>query len=172
MTSERSQPAYSRPVPIHWRHSLTGFDCGNEPMNLWLRNHALDNEGKVSRTYVIADAADGVLAYYTLATGRLDLHAMPRKLRHNLPDVVPVVVLGRLAVDRSHSSLGLGSGLLREAIQRTLEVSRTIGARGLMVHVIDEDAEAFYLQYGFVRSPTAGRSLILPIETIEAALDP
>lgn len=163
-------PAYSPPELINWRHSLTAFDCGNEAMNLWLREHALDNEGKVSRTYVVADAAGSVIAYYTLSTGRIDRWDMPKRMRHNLPEVVPVLVLGRLAVDRNHSSLGLGSGLLREAMIRTLEASRSIGIRALQVHTIDEAAEPFYLQYGFVRSPTEGRSLILPIETIEASL--
>ena len=163
-------PAYSRPELLGWRHSLTAFDCGNEAMNRWLREHALDNEGKVSRTYVVADAAGSVIAYYTLSTGRIDRWEMPKKMRHNLPEVVPVLVLGRLAVDRNHSSLGLGGSLLREAMMRTLEASLSIGIRALQVHAIDEAAEPFYLQYGFVRSPTAGRSMILLLETIQAAL--
>jgi hypothetical protein len=168
--SERPLPSYARPELINWAHSLTAFDCGDEAMNHWLRTHALDNEGRVSRTYVIADAGKSVIAYYSLATGRIDRHALPRRMRHNLPEMVPVIVLGRVAVDRNHSSLGLGSGMLREAMFRTLEVSQKIGVRALIVHALDEQVELFYMKFGFVRSPTTGRSLILPIETIQEAL--
>jgi len=163
---------YSRPELITPHHGLAAFDCGNEAMNQWLRAHALDNEGKVSRTYVIADAGRSVIAYYSLATGRIDRPALPRGMRHGVPEFVPVIVLGRLAVDRNHSSLGLGSGMLREAMLRTLEVSHAIGVRALLVHAIDDTAEPFYLQYGFVQSPTGGGSLILPVETIRASLAP
>jgi GNAT superfamily N-acetyltransferase len=167
---DASSPAYERPEPLGWRHSCTAFDCGNELMNDWLRRRALDNEGKVSRTYVIADGGNSVIAYYSLATGRIDRFFMPKRLQHNLPEMVPVIVLGRLAVDRNHASLGIGSFLLREAIQRTLEVSQNVGVRALLVHVIDEAAIAFYEQYGFLMSPTQGDSLILPIETLQKSI--
>ncbi len=165
-----ARPPYSAPVPLNPRHHLATFNCGDDGMDSWLRDHALGNEGRVSRTYVIADAGDTVIAYYALATGRIDLHEMPKRLKHDMPPFVPVIVLGRLAVDRDHSNLGLGRGLLREAIQRTLSVSETVGIRALVVHAINDNAEKFYLQYGFRPSPTVGRSLILPIETIRLAL--
>ena len=168
--SERIHPLFSPPGLIGWQHNRKAFDCGNEAMNHWLRAHALENEGKVSRTYVVADAGKSVIAYYSLATGRIDRHELPRRNRHNSPPFVPVIVLGRLAVDRNHSGLGLGSGMLREAMIRTLEVSEKIGVRALIVHAIDEDAIPYYKQYGFVGSPTPGRSLILLVETIQNLL--
>ncbi|MFL4468979.1 GNAT family N-acetyltransferase [Tateyamaria armeniaca] len=168
--SELLNPLFTPPELISSRHSLKAFDCGNEAMTSWLKTHALDNEGVVSRTYVIADAGNSVIAYYTLATGRIDRRDLPRRKRHNSPEFIPVIVLGRLAVDRNHSGLGLGSGMLREAMLRTLEVSKTIGVRALLVHAIDDDAVPYYQQYGFIPSPTSGRSLILPVETIKDAL--
>jgi GNAT superfamily N-acetyltransferase len=134
-------------------------------MDNWLKRHALDNEGKASRTYVVAER-DVVVAYYTLAVGCLNLKSLPRRLRHNLPEQVPVMVLGRLAVDTEHSGQGIGGGLLREALQRTVQVAGQVGIRALVVHAIDDAAVRFYTRIGFSALPGEPRSLILPIETI------
>lgn len=111
-----------------------------------------------------------VVGYYTLATGGVALTEIRRKNRHNLPNPVPIMVLGRLAVDRRHGGNGIGRALLREAMERTLDISRSAGVRMLMVHAIDDDAVAFYLRYGFNVFPAASRTMFLPIETLEAAL--
>lgn len=136
--------------------------------------HALNNEGRASRTYVVAacagPTAGEVVAYYALATGGLTLVEIARKHRHNMPNPVPVLVLGRLAVDRRHARAGIGKALLRQAIQRTLEVSRTAGVRMLVVHAIDDEAAAFYAHHGFRAFPAAGLTMLLPVETLAEAL--
>jgi GNAT superfamily N-acetyltransferase len=165
---------YAAPAPISADLRIDGFDCGKPPLDDWLKTRALDNEGRASRTYVVVATtgpqAGEVVGYYTLATGGVALTEIRRKNRHNLPNPVPVMVLGRLAVDRRHGGNGIGSALLREAMERTLDISRSAGVRMLMVHAIDDDAVAFYLRYGFHIFPAASRTMFLPIETLEAAL--
>jgi len=157
-------------VPLNSEHRLDGFDCGKPPLDDWLKVHALGNDGKASRTFVVAGSDLAVQAYYTLAAGSVTLKEVPRKLRQGLPNPVPVMVLGRLAVDRRFASYGLGPALLKEAMTRTLRVSREAGVRALIVHAIDDDAMTFYAKYGFQIFPPETRTLFLPIETIAAAV--
>ena len=164
-----SRPPYRAPVPIEPGHRLDSFDCGKDPLNDWLCTHALDNEGKASRTYVVADAGMHVFAYYTLALGSVIRAEVPRKHRHGLPNPVPVMVLGRLAVDRRHGQRGLGPHMLKEAIRRTLLVEREAGALALIVHAIDDEAVGFYAKYGFQVFPAGTRTMFLPIEILRAA---
>lgn len=167
-------PAYAPPVPIAADHRLDRFECGKPPLDEWLRTHALDNEDKASRTYVVAArtgrAAGDVIAYYTLAYGSVLRREIPRRIRQGLPNPVPVMVLGRLAVDKHHAGRGLGPALLREAMQRTLEASRIAGLRALIVHAIDDDAVGFYAKYGFQLFPAGSRTMVLPIETLRQAI--
>lgn len=171
--SEAARP-YSAPVPLTVEHRIDGFDCGKPKLTHWLKAHALDNEGRSSRTYVVVATtglqAGDVVGYYTLATGGVTRSEMPRKIRQDLPNPVPVMMLGRLAVDERHQKKGIGPAMLREAVQRTLDISQAAGVRALMVHAIDDEAVTFYLQYGFVLFPADSRTMFLPIETLAAAL--
>ena len=166
--------SYSAPVPLIAEHRIEGFDCGKPKLNDWLKEHALDNEGRASRTYVVVantgPEAGDVVGYYTLATGGVTISEMPRNLRHNLPNPVPVMMLGRLAVDQRHQKNGIGPAMLQEAMQRTLDISRSAGVRAMMVHAIDDEAVTFYLKYGFLLFPGDSRTMFLPIETIAKAL--
>jgi GNAT superfamily N-acetyltransferase len=168
------RPPYAAPTPVTADHRLDGFDCGKLPLDSWLKAHALDNEGKASRTYVIdaklGEDAGNVVAYYTLAFGSITREEVPKKVRQGLPNPVPVMVLGRLAVDKRHAGKGLGPALLREALQRTAEASRIGGLRALIVHAIDDDAVAFYTKYGFQIFPAGSRTLFLPIETVRQSI--
>jgi len=168
------KPAYSPPTPISADHRLDGFDCGKPPLDEWLKAHALENEGKASRTYVVtaqigADAGN-VTAYYTLANGSVARNEVPKKIRQGLPNPVPTMVLGRLAVDQRHAGQGIGPGLLREALQRTWQASQIAGVRALIVHAIDDDAVGFYAKYGFQVFPSGTRTMFLPIETLRQAI--
>ena len=166
--------AYTAPAPITRDHRTGEFDSGKPSLDGWLKDRALDNEGRASRTYVVT--ANGgtqggqVIGYYTLATGAVTLGEIRGKFRHNMPNPVPVMVLGRLAVDNRHQGQGIGPALLREAMQRTLDISRAAGVRMLMVHAIDEDAVAFYQHYGFHIFPAGSRTMFLPVETLASAL--
>lgn len=171
--NEMRPGAYATPVPLGPEHRLEKFDCGEPKLNRWLVAHALNNEGMASRTYVVTGLKgtdrDSVAAYYSLATGSVSRFDIPSRFRHDLPDPVPVMILGRLAVDRRHVNAGLGREMLREAVKRTAEVSRVAGVRMLLVHAIDEAAARFYLNFEFIRFPAASLTLCLPIETILAA---
>jgi GNAT superfamily N-acetyltransferase len=165
------QPAsYRAPVPLTGDHRLEGFDSGKPALDNWHKAHAIDNKGKASRAFVLSDDQQAVQAFYTLATGNVTRTDVPRKLRQGLPNPVPDMVLGRLAVDRHHAGKGLGPALLREAMTRTLRVSLDAGVRMLIVHAIDDDAVGFYAKYGFQLFPRESRTLFLPIETIAATL--
>lgn len=164
------KPQYEAPRPISSDDRLDAFDCGKPPLDDFLRRRALNNEGKASRTFVVRAANGEVVAYYTLAAGAIQLADVPKKLQRNMPNPVPVMVLGRMAVDRRHTGRKLGQGMLREAMQRVLEASTTIGARTLIVHAIDDEAVTFYTRYGFQVFPAGTRTLFLPIETIAKSL--
>jgi GNAT superfamily N-acetyltransferase len=152
----------SPPRPIDALDELAAFDCGVKPLDEWLSKQALRNEAHTARTYVVADGRR-VVGYYNLATGAAGRSAMPRKIRHGLPDPVPVMLLGRLAVDKRYQSLGLGKGLLRDGLQRTLQVSKQAGVRAMLVHAIDDDARRFYARYGFAEFPAGSLTLFLPL---------
>jgi GNAT superfamily N-acetyltransferase len=169
-----ARPAYAAPEPITREHRLDVFDCGKVPLNDFLRRRALKNEGRASRTYVIEAAAGeqagAVVGFYTLSAGAVQLADVPKKLARNMPNPLPVMVLGRMAVDTRHAGKGLGRGMLREAFQRVLDASQKVGARALLVHAVDDEAVTFYTQYGFQIFPTGSRTLFLPIKTVAEAL--
>lgn len=159
------------PVPIQDSHLLTDFASGHDSLDHWLKDHAVANEGRTSRTYVVEPADESVVvAYYALATGSLQRADLKAAMRHGLPDPVPAMVLGRLAVAGRHQGAGLGEGLLMDAMRRTVEVSRAAGVRMLVVHAIDEGAAGFYRKYGFQSLPREPLTLFMPIETIIGAL--
>ncbi|HWI75885.1 MAG TPA: GNAT family N-acetyltransferase [Sphingomicrobium sp.] len=166
--------SYSAPVPITAEHRIEGFDCGRPKLTEWLKAHALENEGRSSRTYVaVANTgpqAGDVVGYYTLATGGVTRSEIPRKMRHGSPNPVPVMVLGRLAVDERHQKKGIGPAMLKEAMQRTIGISRSAGVRALVVHAVDDDAVTFSLKYGFILFPAESRTMFLPIETLASGL--
>lgn len=157
------------PAAISGEHDLRAFSCGHGALDDWLRIHALKNDGVSSRTYV-ACAGRAVVAYYSLATGAAQRDLMPRKLRHDIPNPAPLMILGRLAVDAAYHGQGVGRGLLKDALQRVLAASQIVGCHALVVHAIDQTAAEFYIKYGFLPFPKGGQTLFLPIETIRAAV--
>lgn len=171
---DASRPRYAPPRAITPEDRLDGFDCGKPALDDWLKGQAIESEGRTARTYVVTATAGteagAIVGYYCLANGGVTRKEMPGKIRHGLPNPVPVMVLGRLAVDRRHAGKSIGSAMLKEALQRTVEASRIAGVRALLVHAIDDEAVTFYTRYGFQVFPTGSRTLFLPIETIIAAL--
>ena len=158
------------PEPIAATHDLTPFDCGNEDLNDWLKRRALTSEGRSARTSVLCDG-QRVVGYYCLATGAIARESLSSaKLRKNLPDPIPILVLGRLAIAVDCQGRGLGKALLRDAILKTIAASEIAGVRALVVHATDDAAARFYQRYGFAPSPLNPRALLLPIETAKAAL--
>ena len=160
----------SAPVHLTPEHDLTGFDSGTPALDEWLKRRALANEhAGASRTYVVT-AAGRVVGYYALATGAVAHVEAPGRVRRNMPDPVPVMVIGRLAVDRTHQRRGLGPALLRDAILRILQAAKIGGIRAILVHAISEEAKAFYLRHGFVESPVDPMTLMITLADATRAL--
>ena len=157
------------PEPLGEHHDLTAFACGRDDLDRWLKERARDSEGRSARTYVVT-RGDRVVAFHCVSAGSVVRSSLPRRLRHGNPDPVPLIVIGRLAVDSEFHGRGLGSGLLKDALSRALAASRAIGVRAVLVHAIDDEAAAFYARFGFLPSPIDARTLMLPIDTIAAAL--
>ena len=166
---DKPVPPVSAPAALAAVHVTDRFDCGKAPLNDWLRSQAAKSEGRGARTYVVCEGS-GVIGYYALAAGAVERNTAPRNIARNMPDPIPVIVLGRLAVDRGFHGRGIGAGLLKDALKRALNAAREIGARAVVVHAIDDEAKGFYLQYKFKAFPTDPRTLFMPIDHIVAAL--
>ncbi|HSO83489.1 GNAT family N-acetyltransferase [Thiocapsa sp.] len=149
------------PAPLSETHRVDSFSSGVQPLDEWLIRRARNNQvSGASRTYVVS-AAGAVVGYYCLASGALALREAPASIRRNMPDPIPMAILGRLAVDRTWQGRGLGVALLRDAVERTRAASMILGIRGLLVHALSLAAAAFYVRYGFVPSPTNPLTLVL-----------
>jgi GNAT superfamily N-acetyltransferase len=159
-------PKLNPPAPINPDHRYDDFDSGVPVLDDWLKKRALKNQAsRASRTYVVTAEDQAVAGYYCLAAGAVAHEQAPKPLRRNMPDPIPVIVLGRLAIDHRYQRLGLGRGLLKDAVLRTIQASELAGIRAILVHAISEDAKRFYLSCGFLESPTQPMTLCLPLET-------
>lgn len=150
------------PSPITADHDTSGFACRHESLSQWLRRRALANAlNGATRTYVVCADGQRVVGYYALAAGSIAIGSAPLRLRRNMPDPLPVIVLGRLAVHEDWSGRGIGSGLLKDALLRALQAADIIGACALLCHAIDDEAKAFYARHGLVESPIQPLTLTL-----------
>ena len=151
-------------------HELEDFDCGTPSLNEWLKRRARRNEQEgASRTYVVC-AGKQVVGYYCLAAGSVCCLDVPGRVRRNMPDPIPVVVIGRLAIHRDWQGQRIGRALLRDAVLRTLNAAEVAGVRAILVHAISEDAKRFYQSCSFVESPTNPMTLVVTLEDIKKAL--
>lgn len=159
----------SAPAPLAGSHRPDGFSSGVPSLDEWLGKRARANQaGGASRTYV-ACAGDDVVAYYALASGAVASTSVPGRLRRNLPDPIPVVVLGRFAIDSRCQGRGLGRALMRDAILRVLQAAEIVGVRAILVHALSEEARAFYLALGFEPSPIERMTLMVGLADAAAA---
>jgi GNAT superfamily N-acetyltransferase len=157
-------PSLSAPEPLAVDHELESFDSGIVALDEWLKRRARRNELEgASRTFVVS-AGRRVVGYYSLAAGSVSHHVAIGKIRRNMPDPVPVVLLGRLATDRAWQGRGLGADMLRDVTMRALAVAEIIGARAILAHAISSDAKAFYERHGFRPSPVEPMTLMITIE--------
>lgn len=152
------------PQAITGAHILTAFDSGVASLDDWLRRRALTNQVcGASRVYVVAAAHRRVVGYYALASGALAHAQAPGRIKRNMPDPIPMAVLGRLAVDRSMQGKGLGVALLQDAVLRVEQAAAILGIRGILVHAISDAARIFYERHGFIASVSNPRMLILSV---------
>ena len=151
-------------------HKTDGFDSGIAALDDWLKRRAAQNQASgASRTFVVCDAGV-VVAYYALASSAVVTHSATGRFRRNLPDPIPVVVLGRLALVRSHQKRGLGRVLFADAGRRVLQAANAIGIRGLVVHALSDEAKAFYIALGLEPSPLDPMTLMVTLADLRLAL--
>lgn len=164
---EQDTPPLSSPAAIERGHDLSAFDCGSAALNDYLRKHALANHlSESARTYV-ARRGNRVVGYYSLAAGAVSPEQVPERVKKGLArHPVPVILLARLAVDRTEQGKGLGKGLLKDALLRAAQAADLIGCRAVLVHAKDEAAKAFYAQFDFDPSPTDPLHLFLLMKDV------
>ena len=154
------------PCPIADHHNFDQFSCGITSLDNWLKKRARSNErSRASRTFVLCDD-NRVVGYYALASGSLSAEVSPNKIKRNMPDPIPVMVLGRLAIDQEYQGKKLSDALLRDAILRVLQAADIAGIKAILVHAISEEAKKFYLDRSFIESPSEPMTLVLPLESI------
>ena len=167
-------PALRAPEPLNVKHDVSRFSNGVHPsLDEWLRERAHRIEGLSARTYVVCAAAepDRVVGYFSISAAVEQRNALPSaKIRRGMPEQVPLLLIGRLAVDAQWQRRGLGSALLADALRRCLAASQIAGVRGIVAHAIDEAAVAFYVRHGFTRSPLGERVMLMPVETVRSLL--
>lgn len=152
------------PGPLTDAHRLDDFRCSAPELTKWLLERARQNQTSgASRCFVVCDEHRHVAGYYALAAGAVSHEHAPGRVRRNMPDPIPVIVLGRLAVHVDWLGQGIGQGLLKDAVRRTLQTCEQVGARALLCHAIDEAAKAFYLKHGFIASPIHDMMVMLPL---------
>lgn len=160
----------SQPVPISAEHQLAGFDSGELSLDEWLKKRALKNQvSGASRCFVLCNSKK-VVGYYSLSAGAISHEIAPKVMRRNMPDPLPVILLGRLAIDKNYHNQGLGSALLRDAMIRAVSVADEMGVFAILVHALSEQAKRFYASRGFVESPLQPMTYMMTLKTVASIL--
>ena len=156
------------PSPICHDHEFEQFDSGEPSLDEWLKKRALKNQSSgASRCFVVCQKNDKrVIGYYSLSAGAINHEVAPKSMRRNMPDPLPVLLLGRLAIDKNYHHQGLGSALLRDAMIRAVHVASDAGVFAVLLHTLSESAKRFYLSRGVVESPVQSMTLMMTIETM------
>ena len=163
-------PGLIPPAPITSGHTLADFDSGEVFLDEWLKKRAIKNHAVgASRCFVLCAGA-AVIGYYSLSAGAISHAAAPKAMRRNMPDPLPVLLLGRLAIDKRYHNQGLGRGLLRDAMLRAVNVASDTGVFAILVHAISEQAKRFYMSRGFVESPLDPMTLLMTLGTVRSVL--
>jgi GNAT superfamily N-acetyltransferase len=159
----------SPPEPLADHHQVEDFTSGEPSLDDWLKRRARANHASgATRTYVVCEGPK-VVGYYALASGAVTV-AAPGRFKRNMPDPIPVAVLGRLAVDRAYQGRGVGRALFRDGARRVAQAAEAIGIRGIVVHAISEQARKFYLALGFDPCPGEPMMLVVTLSDVRAAL--
>lgn len=161
----------SPPELLTAQHDLGPFTCGRPALDHWLKTRALSNQKKGFTVVIVVHEAGRVVGYYGLAPTAVVPAAMPRSIKTGQPPTpVPCLLLGQLATDVAWAGRGVGTGLLRHALIRSVEGARLVGGRALVVNALDSDAAKFWLRHGFIRSKDNPLVLFRSIADIAASL--
>ena len=163
--------ALSAPEPLTAAHDVSDFSCGKPTLDHWLKARALSNQERGFTAVVVVHDAGRVVGYYGLAPTGAVASILPRTIRTGQPpDPVPCLLLGQLATDTAWAGQGIGTGLMKHALERCVQAARLIGGRALMVNAVDEDAAQFWRRRGFIRSKDDSLVLLRSIADIAVML--
>ncbi len=161
---------FTRPTPLDTkRHDRSDFDCGDPTLDEWLRRYAGQNRRHdTAATWVILDAHDAIVAYASIAMTGIDRSAAPPTVARRAPDPVPALLLGRLAVDRRHSGLGIGTALAAHVLATAVELNAKAACRAVVVTALNANARRWWQRLGFnALDPTDETCLDLYLLTSE-----
>jgi len=153
-------------------HAVEGFDCGSEELNRFLVRYALTSQrASSSQTYIgLADLS--IVGFYTLSAGQVSYEDSPQRLTKGLAHhPVPIMLLARLAVSNTWQKRGIGAGLLKDAMRRTIQAADIAGIRAFAVHAKDEAAQQFYTHFDFIPSPTDPYHLFLLLKDLRRIIE-
>lgn len=161
----------SFPEPINDDHNVSSFGCGKPPLDNWLKTRALANHQKGFSAVIVVHENRRVVGYYGLAPTAVVPNTLPRAIRTGQPPTpVPCLLLGQLATDLEWKGKGIGSGLIKHALERSVQAASLIGGRALIVNAIDAEAAEFWQRRGFVPSRDDPFTLFRSIDAIAASL--
>jgi len=158
------------PTPLSTEYEVDHFESSEFTLDEWLRKSAMKNQlSGASRCFVLCEKKK-VIGYYVLSAGAISHEFTRKSIRRNMPNPLPVLLLGRLAIDKKFHNKGLGSALLRDAMLRTVGIAADAGVFAILVHALSESAKRFYLSRGFVESPLQPMTLFMTLETVRSIL--
>ncbi|WP_341486935.1 GNAT family N-acetyltransferase [Pararhizobium sp. A13] len=161
----------SAPEPLTATHDVSDFSCGKPTLDRWLKTRALSNQQRGFTAVLVVHEAGRVVGYYGLAPTAVVPSILPRSIRTGQPpDPVPCLLLGQLATDTEWAGCGIGTGLVKHALQRCVQAAALIGGRALMVNAVDEEAAEFWRRRGFMPSKDDPLILFRSIADIAASL--
>ena len=154
---------------LNAEHDLSAFSCGDESLDSWLHSKALRNQKlSATRTFLALDKTSGtIMGYYGLSMSEIVRADAPKSVQRNMPQGIPVVLLGRLAVSKDHQGMGMGRFVMRHALETSVRAGESIATRLVITQPIDLDARRFYLAVGF--EPLAGTSDTLCLDLVKLA---
>ncbi len=168
---------FTAPEPLSPAHDSENFDSGELSLNEWLQKRALKNQASgSSRCFVICQEKNKqenrkIVGYYTLSAGAIAHEFSPKNMTRNRPNPLPILLLGRLAIDTKYHNQGLGSALLRDAMIRAVSVASDAGVSAILVHALSQNAKQFYLSRGFIESPLQPMTLMMTLDTARKILE-
>jgi GNAT superfamily N-acetyltransferase len=161
----------SSPEPLTAAHDVSEFSCGKPALDRWLKTRALSNQEKGFTAVMVVHEDNRVVGYYGLAPTAILPSRLPRSIRTGQPpDPVPCLLLGQLATDERWAGKGIGTGLVKHALQRCVTAASLIGGRALVINAVDTEAAAFWTRRGFIPSKDDPLVLFRAIPDIAASI--
>lgn len=151
---------------------VADFEGGEPTLDKYLRERALANHVEGASQCFVTCRYGRIVGFYALTAAAVERAGTPGRVRRNMPDPVPVILLSRLAIDRQEQGKGVDAHLLRDAVTRVVAAAEIIGVRALLVHALHKQARALYAHFDFESSPTDPLHLLLLIKDARALLDP